>query len=279
MFACLFLLTLFSTIVDFTNLLTIIYFHRSPIIFIVLFFILALLISNIIGLRAIAKTISIIVPFTVISILFTFGAVYDSFSIDKFTPILGDGYQGVFVNGLTNLFAFSIIVFFFFFKPLLKNPFDFSKVTIISFVISWILLLLTIISLLTVFPVTNASSNLNFLYSLARKINLGNFLQRLDAIFIMLWILCIFSYLSIITHIINTIFKKITLTSSRNMFSYFIAIVLLGICLIPVNIAQIKFIQSTIYKYAILGSFALSFIVLLLANFKFKHTQKVGGKK
>lgn len=63
------------------------------------------------------------------------------------------------------------------------------------------------------------------------------------------------------------------------MFSYFIAIVLLGICLIPVNIAQIKFIQSTIYKYAILGSFALSFIVLLLANFKFKHTQKVGGKK
>lgn len=211
--------------------------------------------------------------------MFTFGAVYDSFSIDKFTPILGDGYQNIFISGLTNLFAFSIIVFFFFFKPLLKNSFDFPKVTIISFVISWVLLLLTIISLLIVFPVTNASSNLNFLYSLARKIDLGNFLQRLDAVFIMLWILCIFSYLSIITHIINTIFKKITLSSNRSMFSYFVAITLLGMCLIPLNIAQIKFIQSTVYKYAILGSFALAFIILLFANFKFKHTQKAGGKK
>ncbi len=211
--------------------------------------------------------------------MFTFGAVYDSFSIDKFTPILGDGYQNIFISGLTNLFAFSIIVFFFFFKPLLKNSFDFPKVTIISFVISWVLLLLTIISLLIVFPVTNASSNLNFLYSLARKIDLGNFLQRLDAVFIMLWILCIFSYLSIITHIINTILKKITLSSNRSMFSYFVAITLLGMCLIPLNIAQIKFIQSTVYKYAILGSFALAFIILLFANFKFKHTQKAGGKK
>ena len=138
---------------------------------------------------------------------------------------------------------------------------------------------MTIISLLTVFPVTNASSNLNFLYSLARKIDLGNFLQRLDAVFIMLWILCIFSYLSIITHIINTIFKKITLSSNRNMFSYFVAITLLGMCLIPVNIAQIKFMQSTVYKYTILGSFALAFLILLFANFKFKHAQKSGGKK
>ena len=260
-------------------MLRIIYFGRSPIIFIILFFILSLLISNLIGLRAIAKTICIIVPLTIISILFTFGAVYDSFSVDKFTPIFGDGYETVFVTGLTNLFAFSVIIFFFFFKPLLKNPFDFSKVTIISFVISWILLLLTIVSLLTVFPVTNNSSNLNFLYSLARKLNLGNFLQRLDAIFIWLWILCIFSYLSVVTFIVNSIFKKITLANNRAMFSYLVAITLLGICLIPVNIAQIKFIQSTVYRYVILSSFALSFLILLFANIKFKHTQKAGGKK
>lgn len=65
-FICLLFLTLFSTVIDFTNLLKVIYFHRSPVIFLVLFFILALLISNIIGLRSIAKTISIVLPLTVI---------------------------------------------------------------------------------------------------------------------------------------------------------------------------------------------------------------------
>lgn len=278
-FVCLLFLTLFSTVIDFTNLLKIIYFHRSPVIFIVIFFILALLISNLIGLRSIAKTISLILPFTIISILFSFGAVFDSISVDSFTPIFGNGYKSVFVNGLTNLFSFSIIIFFFFFKPLLKNSFDFSKVTIISFVISWILLLLTVLSLLIAFPAIHASSNLNFLYSLARKIELGDFLQRLDALFIILWILCVFSYLSIITYLITTILKKLTLSTERNMFAYLVSIILLGLSLLPINIAEIKFIQGTIYKYVILCSFAIGILVLIIANLKFKYTQKSRRKK
>lgn len=278
-FIYLYFLTVFTTVIDFSNLLKIIYFHRSPIIFIILFFILALLISNLLGLRSIAKTISLIVPFTIASILFTFFAVYDSFSIDQYTPILGNGYKSVFLEGLTNIFSFSIIVFFFFFKPLLKNCYDFEKVTISSFILSWILLFLTIISLLTVFPVTNNSSNINFLYSIARKINLGDFLQRLDALFILLWILCVFSYLSIITFILNTILKKATSASNRSMFSYLVAITAIGLCLLPINIAEIKFLQINVYKYTILSIFIISFIVLLCANLKFRYQQKAGGKK
>jgi len=198
--------------------------------------------------------------------------------LDKFTPILGDGYQSVFVNGLTNLFSFSIIVFFFFFKPLLKNTFDFPKITIISYLISWVLLFLTISSLLLVFPITNDSSSLNFLYAIVRKIGLGDFLQRLDALFILLWMLCIFCYLSIITFIVNTIISKSTSSSFKTPFSYFVSILILGLCLYPINIAEIKFIQSTIYKYAILASFAVGFAVLLFANIKFKFLQKGGAK-
>lgn len=276
-FIALFLLTLFTTIIDFTNLLKVVYFHESPLIFILLFFIFALLISNLIGFRAITKTISLIVPFTIISILFTFFAVYDTVSLDKFTPILGNGYESIFINGLTNLFSFSIIVFFFFFKPLLKNSYDFEKITISSFIISWILLFLTIISLLSVFPSSNITSHINFLYSIVRKINLGNFLQRLDALFILLWILCIFSYLSIITFMSNTILKKVTSASNRSMFSYLIAIILLGLCLIPINIAEIKFMQSTVYKYAILIITSITILLLLFANIKFNYLRRRGG--
>lgn len=134
--------------------------------------------------------------------------------------------------------------------------------------------MLTIISLLTAFPVTTNTSTLNFLYSLARKIDLGDFLQRLDALFIFLWILSVFSYLSITTFLINNILTKLTKSSDRNMFAYFVAITLLGISLFPINIAEIKFMQSHIYKYVIIASFGIALFILIFANLKFKQTRK-----
>ena len=65
-------LSLYITLSEFSNLLEIIYFKKSPKIFILMFFILAILISNLIGFRPIIKTICAIVPFTIISILITF---------------------------------------------------------------------------------------------------------------------------------------------------------------------------------------------------------------
>lgn len=274
-FIAFFFITLFMTLADFANLLQIIYFNNSPAIFILLFFIIAILVSNLIGFRAIIKTICLIVPFTIISILITFLSIYNDFSLDKLTPVLGDGAYSVFVNGLSNLFSFSIINFFFFFKPLLKNSYDFSKITITSFLISWSLLFLTIISLLFVLPITNDSSNINFLYLLARKISLGDFLQKIDALFILLWILSIFSYLSIVTFILNSILKKVTHASDGNMFTYFICSILLGLCLYPFNISEIKFIQTTVYKYFVLILlFGISFFILLFSNWKFKRKQR-----
>ena len=113
----------------------------------------------------------------------------------------------MFVVGLQNLFAFSIINLFVFFKPLLKNTYEFSKVTISSYLIAWLLLFITIISLMNAFPITQDSTAINYLYLLSKKLNLGNFIQRIDALFIFLWIISIFSYLSIVTFVINILFK------------------------------------------------------------------------
>ena len=122
--------------------------------------------------------------------------------------------------------------------------------------------------------------NINFLYLLARKISFGDFLQRIDALFILLWILSIFSYLSIITFVTNNIFKKITHASDSKPFSYFVAMLLLGICLCPVNLAELKILQNNIYKYGVLISiFIISFGILIFSNLKFKFKQKAGGKK
>lgn len=220
-------LSLYITLVEFSNLLEIIYFKRSPKIFIILFFCIASLVANLIGFRSIIKTICAIVPFTILSILITFFGATDNFEIYNFTPILGDGLQSILVYGLQNLYAFSLMNFFIFFQPLLKNSYEFSKVTISSYLVAWILLFIMTISIMNAFPITQDTNAINYLYLLSKKISLGTFIQRIDALFILLWIISIFCYLSIVMFMMNVISKKVTNCENKQMFTFFTIPILL----------------------------------------------------
>ena len=99
--------------------------------------------------------------------------------------------------------------------------------------------------------------------------NYGRFLQRIDALFIFLWILATLAYLSFIIFIINRIIKKIVPIYDEKMLSYSTCSFLFGISLIPINISHIHFIEDTLYKYLIIGfSFGIGLLILILANFK-----------
>lgn len=238
-------LSLYITLTEFSNLLEIIYFKKSPKIFILMFFILSILLSNLIGFRSIIKTICAVVPFTILSIIITFFGTIDNFELYNYTPILGDGIKQVFIIGLQNLFSFSIFNFYIFFKPLLKNTYEFSKITISSFIFSWILLFITIISLMTTFPMIQNTNAINYLYLLSKKLNLGNFIQRIDALFILLWIILIFSYLSIVAFMMNILFKKITNCENKQMFTFFTAPILLRFMF-----TTYKYCYSEIFRYS-----------------------------
>lgn len=120
----------------------------------------------------------------------------------------------------------------------------------------------------------NSNTNvapINSLFLLARQIELGTFIQRVDALFILLWILSIFSYLSFVVFLINRILKKLTNVSNEKMFTFSTCSLLFGLTLIPFNIAQINFIENNIYRYVILGfMFGIGIIILALANIKNK---------
>ena len=63
--------------------------------------------------------------------------------------------------------------------------------------------------------------------------------------------------------------KKLIPVSNEKMLSFLSCSLLFTISLIPVNIAQIHFIEDTLYRYLIIGfSFILGIIILLLANIK-----------
>lgn len=201
--------------------------------------------------------------------LIIFLSTAKNFVFERFFPILGYGANATFVSGLTNLFSLGGIAFLYFIMPILKDYKNFRKVSIISIVISSIYLFLSVSSMLLVFSYVSGAGQTMAIYSLTRTIEYGRFFQRTDALFILVWILLMLSYISIALALCLNIFKKITNISNEKAMIFSFITLIYGIGLFATNVSEGKFIHETIYRYLELSLvFGISFILLIIANIK-----------
>lgn len=263
----------------FVGTLKIIYYKNTPNFILLIVFLVGSVIANRAGVSSIARINLVIVPILISSIIVLFLSSWKLFQVERLFPILGYGVDETFFSGLSNLFAFGGIALIYFIMPILKNHGDFKKITIASIVISSVFLLFSVLSLLLVFPLLSDTTETLSVYSLARMIEYGRFFQRIDALFVFVWIFSAFSYVSITLAISLYLFKKLFNIKNPKSLANCFATIIFGISLISPNIAVARFIQQHIYKYyELILVFSVSFIVLLLANWKFKKNHKLPAK-
>ena len=176
-----------------------------------------------------------------------------------------------------NIFAFSSLFIIELIPSLLGESKDLKKITIISLIIYGIYLILGVIALLFLFPSVTEISNTLSIYILARRVNFGDFIQRIDAIFILIWIISIFSYLAIVMHFILNTFKKITNTKHKSPMVFCFSAFLFVISMIPSNVSNIRFFENQFYRYAsIIFVFFICSVILITAYIKKKRELKKG---
>ena len=176
-----------------------------------------------------------------------------------------------------NIFAFSSLFIIELIPSLLGESKDLKKITIISLIIYGIYLILGVIALLFLFPSVTEISNTLSIYILARRVNFGDFIQRIDAIFILIWIISIFSYLAIAMHFILNTFKKITNIKHKSPMVFCFSAFLFVISMIPSNISNIRFFENQFYRYAsIISVFFICSVILITAYIKKKRELKKG---
>ncbi len=256
----------------FASSLKLIYFENSPLVFLLLLFLIPVLMVAKIGIKAISKVnliITIILSFSLLIILFS---TAKNFVFEQIYPIMGYGVDKTFLVGICNIFAFSSFAYLFFLIPILDNPNEFKKIAISSTIISAIYLFLSVICLIMVFPFISFTDEMLSVYLLTRIIEFGKFFQRVDAIFIFVWILSTLSFLAFTTHLITYIFKKITKIKDNKEMIYILINLIFVLSLLYNNIAILKFLQNVVFKYwTIILVFILSLIILILANLKLKR--------
>ena len=258
-----------SIIKSLSETLRTIYFRTSPILYITLFFIVTSIICNRYSIKVIAKANLIIAPIIFLSIMIILASSVRHFMPQRIFPILGYGVDKTFFSGLTNVFSYSGLLYLLFLPPLLDKPDKFKRMSVISITISSVYLLLSVACLLLSLSFTMHSDESFSLYVLTRNLVYGRFIQRVDAIFILVWIIAILSYINIPISLCIYIFKKLTNISDTNSFNYSINLLILALCIIPIEYAFFtKIISQVVQNYFLVLFFAVSLPILILGNLK-----------
>ena len=260
---------------NFCEGLSIIYFSNIPITFLILVFLIVAIIANRFGHQTIIKINTLVVILMLLNLILTFITVAKNFDFENMFPLLGKGINETFLSGATNIYAFSGLFIIYFLIPMLKSDKDFNKISIIGIVISGVFLVLCVLSLLLSFSSVIEQYELPSIYLIVRSAELGKFIQRPEALFIVTWILAMMSYISICIMISCYLFKKIGKTKNEKPMVYCFASLVFIFSLFPKNMAQVRFQEDVIYKYCSIALlFVLSFIILILANLKYKKNNK-----
>ena len=256
------------------------YFQNTPTPYIAFFMLVGVAYLNRFSLKTIIKCNLIIVPLIAISFVTLLVLSSNNFVFERIFPILGYGAKNTFLTGAANIFCFSNMFFLLLLMPYLKDYNQFKKISYTSIIVSSFFIFTTILGILLIFPLNVASTSNIPLYMQTRTLTFGKLLQRLDALFILIWDLNILSYISIVIGFVISIFKKITNIQTGKPISYTFVAILLGASLIYKNIIETRLLDSDWYKnLTLILVFGMGFLILLLANIKRSIQEKKSFNK
>ncbi len=248
------------------------YFHYID-LKIILFILLSIVfIANKFGKSSIIKCNTLITFLMIISLIILAVSVIPNIDISKMFPLLGNGIEATFIEGIGNLYAFSGICIIFFIAPMLRDPNSLNKITIISYSILSSILFLVIFILLLGLNFLLYVNELSPMYLLVRSIQFGKFFQNPESLFILIWILSIISFLCVFSMIIILIVQKLLNLKDSTALSGIVTNLIFIFALLPKNFSEIIFVSSKLYRtFQVCIVFIYSFSILGLAYLKRKH--------
>ena len=110
------------------------------------------------------------------------------------------------------------------------------------------------------------------LFSVSRYIEFGNFFQRFESLFLLIWTIAFCCYLSISFKFSTYIFTKMFKLADSSQLIYVFSVLTYGIALLPKNYSVSSFFEINIYRYISISIIVLGLLILLLANFKKKNS-------
>ncbi len=262
---------------EFAENMKVISFDTTPISVIMVFFLIGIVLSAYFGLETIVRINVIMVPIISIGFLLIIIAVLPFSDISNLFPILGTGTYNIFIKSLLKISTYSDLLVLFLIVPFIGGNETFKKIGYTAIGISAIFLTLSVITFVSVIPYPSVLEGFLPIYRMARLINYGRFFQRVETVFIIIWVSAALLYLSITFYFAVSTFKKtFNLKYYRPLILPF-TIILFTLSILPPNLVTaenlaVKYFRKTSW----IVTFLIVFLLLLVANYIKKRRNSEG---
>ena len=220
------------------------------------------------GLETICRVAEIAAPLVLASVFLVFIMIAKDVDIYALTPVLEDGIIPVIYGGFVIAARSTLSLFLWMLKPFINEPEKIRTTVVLISLILTLHLTPTSITTIGVFGLEQAKI-LNFpFFHLVRMINIGSFLERIDALFIGFWVLgmCI----DIAIHNYLAVLSAAQLLKLKD---YRPIVVAMGTVIVSLSILQAESVvelnEFLSYKvltwYNLFFTFALPLLLLIVA--------------
>lgn len=260
------------TFSEFTQNLQNVLFPDAPQEYISILFGIAIIIGLFLGIRGIFRTGSIIAPIIAIGFIFMFFGLQNEIDLTNFFPIFGNSISNFWLQGPSRIGRYEGIFFILLLVPYVKN---YKKVGYSSFFLTAALILPVIFLLVGIPPYPSITEGYFPIFEITRLISFGRFIQRVESIFILLWLLATLIYLSLTIYFIIQIFQKIfNLQYSKRLIPIF-TIMIIAISALLSSFEVVIKIRNFLFVYiSAYILYIIPIILLLAATLKRRHKCK-----
>ncbi|WP_408009906.1 endospore germination permease [Pseudalkalibacillus sp. A8] len=205
---------------------------ETPIEAIHIIFLIIVLMGARYGLETLARSGEILFPCFIVLFLLLVIFISPQIELEKIQPILGEGMKPVLHSTFLFIgFPFLELVIFLMIFPYVNDPKEAGKAFFRGTLMGGVVLTLLTALAILVMGADQTTRNLYPSYMLSQKINIGDFLQRIEAIVAIMWFISIFFKLTICFYV-----STLSLAQILKLKEYRILVFPLGMILIVLSL-------------------------------------------
>ncbi len=260
---------------EFTEEMKVVSLPFSPLSYVMMFFLSGIIIGSFLGMEAIVRFHAIIVPVITAGYIAILIGVIPRMDFTNLLPIFGTGPNNIFGKGFFKVSVFGELFILFLLPPFLKNYKNVRSTGYVTIAVSAVLLTAGSLFYILTFQYPFNTEPFLPIYQMARLINLGRFFERIESIFVFIWAMAAFLYLSATFYLLVYVFSKAAgLKYLRPLILPF-AVLVFSATFIPQNLVTVIKSQTVFYSsIAWLMTFVFSGLILAIAFIKERRKER-----
>lgn len=246
-------------------------FKNAPSEYINLLFIIGMFVGLLCGFKGIFRTSVIIAPIILLSLFYMFFSLFENIDITNYTPVFGNDAHDFFIKGI---FRIEIFEGMFLILLLGGHITNIKKATIGSFILVSFIVLLISSLLFGIIAYPTSTENYFPFFELSRLISFGRFVQRVESLYTLIWLLAVYLYITLDTSFIVQIFSKaFNLKYYKRIIPLF-CVIIFGITLLLKSYITVLSIRRFFINFVFpFLAYFYSLIIIIIANMKMKRRQ------